>query len=156
MLVLILFNVVKSFTNSKCLVDKATFIQLFKCKHSYLNFCKHSTNKQIDPCGRGSLTRSARRRRRGMNDAYMYTVLTLSLHFLTHYTVATYIWPTLYFSSEYIFPPLHRWYAFPDSSLLPAPNSSRFLKTPQSSMLTLYTKFTLKKSFFYILCNTNC
>ena len=96
MLVLILFNVVKCFTNSKCLVDKATFIQLFKCKHSYLNFCKHSTNKQIDPCGRGSLTRSARRRRRGMNDAYMYTVLTLSLHFLTHYTVATYIRPTLY------------------------------------------------------------
>ena len=96
MLVMISFIVVKSFTNSKCLVDNATLIQLFKCEHSYLNFWKHSTNKQIDPCGWGSLTRSARRRRRGMNDAYMYTVLTLSLHFLTHYTVATYIWPTLY------------------------------------------------------------
>ena len=83
------------------LVDNATLIQSFKCEHSYLNFWKHSTNKQIDPCGWGSLTRSARRRRRGMNDAYMYTVLTLSLHFLTHYTVATYIWPTLYMATHW-------------------------------------------------------
>ena len=92
----------KSFTNSKCLVDNATLIQLFKSEHSYLNFSKHSTNKQIDPCGRGSLTRSARRRRRGMNDAYLYTVLTLSLPFLTHYTMATYIRPIMYYVCIYM------------------------------------------------------
>ena len=34
--------------------------------------------------------------RRGMNVAFKYTVLTLSFSFLTHYTVATYIRPTLY------------------------------------------------------------
>ena len=33
---------------------------------------------------------------RGMNVASKYTVLTLSFSFLTHYTVATYIRPTLY------------------------------------------------------------
>ena len=31
-----------------------------------------------------------------MNDAYIYTLLTLSLGFSTHYTVATLIWATLY------------------------------------------------------------
>ena len=39
--------------------------------------------------------RSACHRRR-MNVAFKYTVLTLSFSFLTHYTVATYIRPTLY------------------------------------------------------------
>ena len=49
--------------------------------------------------------------RRGMNVAFKYTVLTLSFSFLTHYTVATYIRPTLYIGrSGFFFLFLHSIY----------------------------------------------
>jgi len=42
-----------------------------------------------------------------MNVAYKYTVLTLSLSLLTHYTVATYIRPTLYILFDAVFERLY-------------------------------------------------